>query len=89
MSMKKISMLKMKQIAFLIVVVGCTPKPATTEAVKERISDDSLFTLVQYKTFEYFWDGAEPVSGMARERIHEDGIYPDNDKNVVTTTPTR
>lgn len=49
------------------------------------ISDDSLLTLVEYRTFEYFWDGAEPVSGMARERYHTDGVYPDNDKNVVTT----
>jgi hypothetical protein len=49
------------------------------------ISDDSLLTLVQYRTFQYFWDGAEPNSGMARERIHEDGIYPENDMNVVTS----
>lgn len=50
-----------------------------------EISDDSLLTLIQYRTFQYFWDGAEPVSGMARERIHMDGEYPDNDMNVVTT----
>jgi hypothetical protein len=51
----------------------------------KEISDDSLLTLVEYRTFQYFWDGAEPVSGMARERYHVDNIYPDNDKNVVTT----
>ena len=50
-----------------------------------RISEDSLLTLVQYQTFQYFWQGAEPVSGMARERIHLDGIYPQNDQNVVTS----
>ena len=49
------------------------------------LSDDSLLSLVQYRTFQYFWDGAEPVSGMARERYHVDGIYPENDKNVITT----
>ena len=49
------------------------------------ISDDSLLTLTEYRTFRYFWDGAEPVSGMARERYHEDNIYPENDKNIVTT----
>lgn len=32
------------------------------------ISDDELLTLVQQQTFEYFWDFAHPVSGMARER---------------------
>jgi hypothetical protein len=59
---------------------GKIPNTSTKE-----ISDDSLLTLVQYKTFQYFWDGAEPVSGMARERYHVDNIYPENDKNVVTT----
>ena len=53
-----------------------------------KISDDSLLTLVQLRTFQYFWDGAEPNSGMARERIHVDGIYPDNDMNVVTSGGT-
>jgi hypothetical protein len=34
-----------------------------------QISDDSLLTLVQKKTFGYFWDYAHPVSGLARERL--------------------
>jgi hypothetical protein len=42
-------------------------------------------TLIQYRTFQYFWDGAEPVSGLARERIHMDGIYPQNDQTVITS----
>ena len=50
-----------------------------------KISDDSLLTLIQRRTFQYFQDGAEPVSGMACERIHIDGVYPENDKSVVTT----
>jgi len=52
---------------------------------KAAISDDSLLTLVEYKTFQYFWEGAEPNSGLARERIHMDGVYPENDKNIITT----
>ena len=32
------------------------------------ISDDALLTLVQQQTFNYFWFGGHPVSGMARER---------------------
>src|SRR5690606_34073612 len=48
------------------------------------LSDDSLMTLVQQQTFQYFWDGAEPTSGLARERIHIDGEYPQNDQEVVT-----
>ncbi len=49
------------------------------------LSDDSLMTLVQYQTFQYFWDNAEPVSGLAPERTHMDGNYPANDKSVITT----
>jgi hypothetical protein len=55
------------------------------DSTQKRISDDSLLTLVQYRTFQYFWDGAEPNSGMARERFHVDGVYPGNDMNVVTS----
>lgn len=53
-----------------------------------RISDDSLMTLVQYRTFQYFWDGAEPTSGAARERFHSDNVYPQNDKHIVTSGGT-
>jgi len=49
------------------------------------LSNDSLLTTIQYRTFQYFWDGAEPVSGLARERLHVDGVYPENDMNVITT----
>lgn len=64
------------------------PKSAETTVVNTSttgISDDSLLTLVQYQTFQYFWDGAEPVSGMARERFHTDGEYNGQDKDIVTS----
>lgn len=53
------------------------------EASKESV-EDSLLNLIQYQTFQFFWEGAEPVSGMARERIHMDNVYPQNDQNTVT-----
>lgn len=58
---------------------------AATESATEQVADDSLLTMVQEQTFQYFWDGAEPSSGMARERIHLDGDYPSNDQNVITS----
>jgi hypothetical protein len=66
---------------------GKGDKKSSKNSISESkaISDDSLLTLVQYRTFRYFWDGAEPNSGMARERFHMDDIYPENDKNVVTS----
>jgi hypothetical protein len=30
------------------------------------------------------WDGADATSGMAKERIHLDNVYPQDDQNVVT-----
>jgi Uncharacterized protein conserved in bacteria len=53
--------------------------------VKMSAQDEQLFTTVQRQTFQYFWDGAEPHSGMARERFHVDGVYPQNDKHIVTS----
>jgi len=49
------------------------------------LSDEALIDSVQHRTFRYFWDGAEPVSGMARERFHVDGDYGQYDKNTVTS----
>lgn len=49
------------------------------------LTDTALFRLVQQQTFQYFWDGAEPMSGLGRERFHVDNNYPANDKHVVTS----
>jgi hypothetical protein len=81
----------MRTLSFLIlaviIAVSCNPQSKKAQAGADipTISDDSLFTLVQYRTFQYFWDGAEPNSGMARERYHSDNVYPENDKHIVTS----
>jgi hypothetical protein len=67
---------------------GCRMQQESKHDVAVAISDDSLMTLVQYRTFQYFWDGAEPTSGAARERFHADDIYPQNDKHIVTSGGT-
>nr|WKN34781.1 glucoamylase family protein [Tunicatimonas sp. TK19036] len=73
-------------IILVFSTIACTQSTDQTTSAKttSSISDDSLFNLVQYRTFQYFWDGAEPNSGMAAERIHMDGDYPQNDQHVVT-----
>ena len=58
---------------------------ATVAKGDTALSDTALFRLVQQQTFQYFWDGAEPTSGMGRERFHADNIYPENDKHIVTS----
>ena len=51
----------------------------------ETFENDSVFLdYIQKTHFNYMWDGAEKTSGLACERIHLDGIYPDNDRNTIT-----
>ena len=64
---------------------GCKERQKQSQNQSANLSDEELLDLVQRQTFQYFWDGAEPVSGMARERYHVDGDYPENDKEVVTS----
>lgn len=48
--------------------ISFTTAPDDTSDKFPRIPDEDLLTLVQEKTFGYFWDYAHPVSGLARER---------------------
>ena len=68
---------------------GCSTKVPGWQNVnastKIAASDTALFNLVQKQTFQYFYQAAEPVSGLARERFHSDNVYPQNDKHVVTS----
>ena len=51
-------------------------KPAS-EATRE-LSDEELLTMLQEACFHYYWDGADPHSGMTRESI------PGDDRIVAT-----
>jgi hypothetical protein len=80
------------KLAFLlmlgVLILACGSQKQISGHGSGKISDDSLLTLTQYQTFQYFWDGAEPASAAARERFHEDDVYPDNDKHIVTSGGT-
>ena len=43
----------------------------------EDLPDDDLLELVQRQTFRFFWDGAHPVSGLARDRTKTTAARPD------------
>lgn len=51
----------------------------------KQISTEALLDTIERLTFLYFWDCAEPNSGLARERWHEDGVYPAGGPEVVTS----
>ena len=57
----------------------------TMERPASFANDDALLDYIERVHLNYMWDGAEPLSGLARERIHLDGDYPEHDENVVTT----
>jgi len=60
-------------------------KETSNVLTPDSLTNDSLLNLVQYQTFQYFYENGEPVSGLGRERTHMDGEYPQNDQNVITT----
>lgn len=85
------SMIKLFKVCLLTLAIGelltacSSAKKSGRDNRSVSLEYDSIFTVVQRQTFQYFWDGAEPNSGLARERFHVDGHYPQNDKMVVTS----
>ena len=77
-------------MAIASLLVGCgghsskKEKKEGLEPSKVILTDDQLMDSVQKQTFDYFWEGAEPNSGLARERIHMDNVYPAHDKDIIT-----
>ncbi|MEY2903220.1 MAG: hypothetical protein RLY89_2326 [Bacteroidota bacterium] len=81
-------MKKILLISYLIIYgIANAPFAQTNKTVKKFINreEETVFNQVQQASFEYFRKGAEPNSGMGRERIHMDGIYPENDQSTVTS----
>lgn len=72
---------------FFAALLSCnsSSKKVATQTPLPNVEIGKVFDEVQKGTFRYFWEGAEPNSGLARERLHEDGQYPQNDQNVVTS----
>ncbi len=84
-------MIKISVLFIAFTFLGCSSfSDKSNESVKVKtpgaqVTDEELIDLVQKQTFAYFWEYAEPNSGLARERFHPDGYYPENDSHVVTT----
>mgnify|MGYP005818376311 CR=1 FL=1 len=78
-------------LAIVLLIFNCNSdkksKPII-EQTSQELTEDQLLDSVQKQTFNYFWEGGEPNSGMARERIHLYNIYPQNDQDIVTTGGT-
>src|SRR5690606_4192920 len=80
-------------LANMLLFFNCNSDKKTKQILRDtfqvqNVTDNQLLDSVQKQTFNYFWEGAESNSGMARERIHLDNIYPQNDQDIVTTGGT-
>ncbi|MDP2453088.1 MULTISPECIES: glucoamylase family protein [unclassified Kaistella] len=83
--MKKVMLLAGVAVMFLM---SCETTQTVRKSNDSHLisnADEVLMNRVQKDALKYFWDYAEPNSMLGRERYHEDGIYPQNDKNVITT----
>lgn len=72
----------------LLLAINVVSAQRAKPVILKNLTNSQLLNLVEKQTFQYFWDGAEPTSGLARERYHTDDIYAQNDKNVVATGAT-
>lgn len=68
-----------------VCMISCGDSDQNQTIESSAITDEQLLDSVQYKAFLYFWEGSDTISGMAKERIHIDGIYPQKDQNVITS----
>lgn len=64
---------------------GIANEPTKETEIKYLVDEQQLMDKVQKDALKYFWDFAEPQSLLARERYHQDGIYPENDAHIITT----
>jgi exo beta-1,2-glucooligosaccharide sophorohydrolase (non-reducing end) len=55
-----------------------SPQSTPASATTREFSDDELLTMLQEACFHYYWEGADPHSGMARENV------PGDDRIVAT-----
>ena len=55
-----------------------SPLSTASSASTREFSDDELLTMLQEACFHYYWEGADPHSGMTRENI------PGDDRMVAT-----
>ncbi len=74
-------------VCLILLISGCSVhrQKETDAFLAMDAGDRAIFDTVQRATFRYFWDGAEPESGLARERLHIDHVYPQQDSTVVTS----
>ena len=72
-------------LAALMMATAYQPVYAADTVPDKFANDDEMLDFVQKAHLNYMWEGADPTSGLAYERIHLDNNYPENDRTVITT----
>src|SRR6266404_4937520 len=71
---------------FIVLAISIICLPSTAQNTRPKnLNDSALLDLTERQTFQYFWDFAHSVSGMARERSNH--TFNTGDE-VVTTGGT-
>lgn len=76
----------MRNALYVLIVLFGVSCNGNRKLATSNLTDEQLLDTVQYRTFQYFWDGAEKNSGAARERINLD--QPNYETNIVATGAT-
>ena len=77
-------------VVFLIVLSSLPTQanPAFAQAIQSR-TDEAFLEDLQHRSFRYFWEQAEPETGLVADRARVDGTQLDeNHQNVASTAAT-
>lgn len=75
-------------VIFTFLMFACKPDKLSEQIGISSEAESDLLDRLQRETFNYFWEGGEPISGGARERLHMDNIYPIHEKDIITSGGT-
>ena len=74
-------------LGIVMAATSCCTTPSSinpSNPEQTTLSDEAMLDTLQRAHFNYMWAGAEPTSGLAYERIHEDGDYGYDDPTIIT-----
>lgn len=84
--------MSLNKAVFCLLVVAvsltsCNSDPSVNPSRRDAdsLSNEVFLDTLQRAHFNYMWAGADPQSGLAYERIHEDGDYGYDDPTIITT----
>lgn len=71
----------------MMLMSACQPQPNINPSRQgdDKMTDSAFLDTLQRAHFDYMWTGADEKTGMAYERIHEDGDYGYDDPSIITT----